>query len=527
MAFRVLIAGGGTAGWMTAAYLRRAFGDRIEVQLVESPRIGTIGVGEATFSTLKLFFDFLGLEEPDWMPRVNGSYKLAIRFRDWTKDRVHFYHPFERLPHVGGAYLAEWWLRLRPREAFDYACFITPHLCDAQRSPRFADGSLLQSDLHDHLLPHQLNVHGCLETHRIQTPYGYHFDATLVAGLLRDYAVARGAVHLQDDIVSVERTEGGAIAALQLKDRGRVPADLFVDCTGFQSLLIQKTLAEPFTRFGDSLFCDSAVAMQVPSDPERNGIAPYTTAHAQESGWIWRIPLYHRDGSGYVYSSAHATAEEAEATLRRYHGQNANGVPARHIKMNVGRHERSWVENCVAIGLSASFVEPLESTTIFFIQLAIEELVACFPRDQQIDPALRNRFNRVLGDCVDGVRDFLVLHYFGSDRDDSEFWRDVQGSMVVPDRLRASLETWRACLPTPRTIYPAYHGFDSYSWATILLGLKKLVARPVPAVDLLDPAPAQAEFARVQERAKRAIASLPSAYEYLTLMHTGQIRAAG
>ncbi len=523
--FRVVIAGGGTAGWMAAAYLRRAFGERIAVTLIESPKIGTIGVGEATFSTLKLFFDFLELRESDWMPKVNGSYKLAIRFRDWTKDRVHFYHPFERLPHVGGASLAEWWLSNGQSTPFDYACFVTPHLCDAQRSPRYLDGRLLQQELKDHASQGQINPHGCLETHMVQTPYGYHFDAGLVAGLLRDYAVQRGARHVADEIVEVEQGEDGSIDALVTQAHGRIEGDLFIDCTGFRALLMREVMKEPFTSFGESLFCDSAVAMQVPSQPEKNGIFPYTTAHAQDAGWIWRIPLFHRDGSGYVYSGKHIDPDQAEATLRRYHGANADGVEARHIKMKVGRFERGWVKNCVAVGLSASFVEPLESTTIFFIQLAIEELVACFPHDKAGDDTLRGRFNRVMGDCVDGVRDFLVLHYFGSDRDDTEFWRDVQSKMVVPDALRASLDTWRITPPAPRTIYPAYHGFESYSWATIMLGLKKLVGGPPPRVRLLDSAPARAEFERVRQDAARAVAELPSVYEYLSKMHRGELLA--
>ncbi|MEJ7731397.1 MAG: tryptophan halogenase family protein [Polyangiaceae bacterium] len=517
----VLIAGGGTAGWMTASYIKRVFGERVKVTLVESPRIGTIGVGEATFSTLKLFFDRLGLPETDWLVKVNGSYKLAIRFQDWTTERGHFYHPFERMPYVGGAYLPEWWQKLSPRgEAFDYSCFITPHLCDAQRAPRFLDGTLLQSDLADHVYPDQLNPDSSLETHRVQCPYGYHFDAGLLAAYLRDYAVARGVTHIGDDIVSVEKTDSGDIAAVVTREHGRLAADLFVDCSGFRALLIGDAMEEPFISYKDSLFCDAAVAMQVPSEPDVDGIAPYTTAHAQDAGWIWRIPLYSRDGSGYVYSSRHIDAAEAERTLRSYHGARAEGIEARHIKMRVGRHERVWVRNCMAIGLCAGFVEPLESTTIFFIQQAIEELCANFP-SPAMEPALRDRVNKSLSDCVDGVRDFLVLHYFASDRSDTPFWRDVQTKLVVPEHLRESLRLWQDRLPTPRTVNHAYHGFDAYSWTTILLGLHKLTGQSPPALSYLDPTPAQQAFEDVAYRAKKAVADLPSVYEYLTAMRNG------
>lgn len=535
---KVLIAGGGTAGWMAASYIKRVFGERVAVTLVESPRIGTIGVGEATFSTLKLFFDRLGLSETDWLVKVNGSYKLAIRFQDWTTERGHFYHPFERMQYVAGAYLPEWWQVLDggANSAFDYACFIGPHLCDAQRSPRMLDGTLLQSDLSDHLYPERINSDVCLETHRVQCPYGYHFDAGLLANYLRDYAVELGAVHVADDIVSVGLTAAGDIAGVVTANHGTLEADLYIDCSGFRAMLIGDALQEPFISYKNSLFCDSAVAMQVPSDPTRDGIDPYTTAHAQDAGWIWRIPLYSRDGSGYVYSSQHIDSKAAEETLRKYHGALSEGIEARHIKMRVGRHERVWVRNCMAIGLCAGFVEPLESTTIFFIQHAIEELCANFP-SPKMEPALRDRVNKSLADCVDGVREFLVLHYFGSDREDTPFWRDVQTKLEVPPRLAASLESWRDRLPTPRSVNPAYHGFDAYSWTVIMLGLKKLRGQMPPALRYIDPGPAQHALAAVAEEAREAVATLPSVYEYLTALReqprpklrrsTSRVRAAG
>ena len=469
-------------------------------------------MGEATFSSVKLFFDFLGLREQDWMPKTDASFKLAIRYQDWTRDGGHFYHPFERMGFVGGAQLGDWWLRLREElPNFDYACFLTPHLCDAKRAPLRAESVTRQPTFLDgfssveHPLP--------LEVHRYQTPYGYHFDAAMIAGFLADYGMKLGVCRILDNIVGVERTETGDLAALNLREGGQLVGDLFIDCTGFRSTLLGGALDEPFVSFSDSLLCDAAVAMQVPTNPFEDGIAPYTTAHAHGSGWIWRIPLFSREGTGYVYSRAHCDPEQAEQTLRRFHGPRSENLQANHIPMRVGRHQRPWVGNCVGIGLSAGFVEPLESTTIFFIQKAIEELVAAFPV-AGIDPQARERFNRTMVGCIDGVRDFLILHYLASNRDDTPFWRDVHAA-VVPPSLAEDLSGWSNRLPSPHGINPRYHGFEAYSWATIMLGMRGLVGTPAPFTALLDAEPARQAFGQLRHRAGQVVSELPSAVEYL------------
>jgi tryptophan 6-halogenase len=425
MAKSVTIVGGGTAGWMTAAYLKKA-APSVNVTLVESATIRTIGVGEATFSTIKLFFDFLGLEEQDWMPSCNATYKLAIKFANWRTDGAYFYHPFQRYETVDGYNMAEWWLKLKQGdEAFDRSCFTIPEICDRKLSPRFFDGRVFDDKVQDYFAGNRRPKNSFLSDHKVQYPYAYQFDASLLADFLKTYAMQRGVKQVIDEVNDVQLAEDGSIDHIITQSHGSIHGDLFVDCTGFRGLLINKALEEPFISFSESLLCDSAIALQVPSDIENDGINPYTTATAMNYGWAWNIPLYGRVGTGYVYSSAFTSKEDAETEFRNHLGPAAEGLRANHIKIRVGRTRNSWVKNCVAIGLSSGFVEPLESTGIFFIQHGIEELVSHLPGDS-IDPEMVRSYNRVVAEGIDGVRDFLTLHYCTTERTDTEFWRAVK-----------------------------------------------------------------------------------------------------
>lgn len=514
MAKRVVIAGGGSAGWMTAAYLKKAL-PGIEVTLIESAHIKTIGVGEATFSTVKLFFDFLELDESEWMPSCNATYKLAIKFVGWNEERRHFYHPFQRYEVVDGFNLGEWWLRLkRYEEPFDYSCFLTPWLCDRQRSPRFLDGRVYDDRVQDSFTGGYRARRNVLADHKVQYPYAYHFDAGLLAEFLAGYATNRGVRRVIDDISEVRLREDGAIDALVTRENGAIRGDLFVDCTGFRGLLINQALGEPFVPFSESLLCDSAVAMQVPRDIAAHGINPFTTATALSAGWVWDIPLYGRVGTGYVYSSAFLSAEEAEREFRRHLGPAADPIRASHIRMRIGRCRDSWVKNCVAIGLASGFVEPLESTGIFFIQHGIEELISHFPGGALDEEAVRS-YNRDVAECIDGVRDFLTLHYRASDRADTEFWRATK-EVRVSEPLAERLALWRKRLPNARSISSSYHGFEFYSYSVMLLGLNYRPAESLPALDHLDAANARRAFRAVRERAHRLAARLPSQLEYLS-----------
>jgi tryptophan halogenase len=509
----VVIVGGGTAGWMTATYLRAAFGERLRITLVESKNVATIGVGEATFSTIRHFFDYLGLEEPEWMPACNATYKLAIRFENWRQPGDHFYHPFERLSVVSGFTLAEWWLQSGPTDRFDRDCFLIAALCEHKRSPRYLDGTLFERAVDDGG-PGRRTTLGEQDT---QFPYAYHFDAALLAEYLARLGTGQGIRRVLDDVVHVQRDERGWISHVTTREHGDLAGDLFIDCTGFRGLLINGVLEEPFVSYQSTLPNDRAVALRVPVDMERDGLRPCTTATAMDAGWIWTIPLFGRIGTGYVYAGDYCTPEEAEGTLREFVGPDGRDLPANHIRMRIGRCRNSWVGNCVAIGLSSGFVEPLESTGIFFIQHGIEQLVKHFP-DASWNPELRLHYNRLVANCLDGVREFLTLHYRGAARADNEYWRAAK-ERTLPEGMEERLRLWSAKLPDPESTWPHYHGFEPYSYIAMLLGLGGVPLAPRPALAIIDGERAEREWERVRQVGQDLVANLPSQYEYFAHMH--------
>ncbi len=349
-----------------------------------------------------------------------------------------------------------------------------------------------------------------------QFPYAYHFDASLLADFLRGYATDRGVRRVADDVISVSLDDDGKISHVTTLRHGDVRGDLFIDCTGFKGLLINQALGEPFESFTDVLPNDRAVALRVPRD-DVTQIAPYTTARAVDAGWIWTIPLYQRDGTGYVYSADFCSPDQAERTLRQAVGPRADGVAASHIRMRIGRCRRSWVQNCVAIGLSSAFVEPLESTGIFFIQYAIEQLVRYFP-DETWNRSLTDTYNSHMASAVDGVKAFLIMHYKFAARDDTPYWKEAK-RRNVPGDLADLFERGSHSLFEENTIYPRYHGFESYSWNAMLLGLgDRPAARQ--ALSLMDEATARRQFTAVRDEGRRLTATLPSCHEYLASMHS-------
>jgi tryptophan halogenase len=495
---------------MTASYLRAAFGDRVAITVVESKNVPTIGVGEATFSTVRHFFDYLGLEEWQWMPECEATYKLAIRFENWRGDNSHFYHPFERTRVVDGFPLTDWWLQQKPGERFDKDCFVIASLCDAKRSPRYLSGRLFEQDFSEAHASGSFRT--TLSEQDTQFPYAYHFDATLLARYLTKFSTDRGVKHVLDDVVDVALDERGWISHVVTKEQGEIHGDLFIDCTGFRGMLINKAMEVPFKSYQDSLPNDSAVALRVPVDMQERGIRPCTTATARDAGWIWTIPLFGRIGTGYVYASDYCDAEEAERTLREFVGPEAEDLEANHIKMRIGRSENSWVKNCVAVGLSSGFVEPLESTGIFFIQNAIEQLVKHWPADDW-DDRLRSAYNGQISGVMDGVREFLVLHYYASPRQDNQYWKDTK-TRPMPDALRDRVERWQVKTPDADSIFPHYHGFESYSYNAMLLGLGGVPLRAPSALAHFDGIAAAKELSTVRDLAADLVENLPSQYEY-------------
>ncbi len=419
---KLVVVGGGTAGWMTAAALAALLPGRCTVRLVESAEIGIVGVGEATLPHLRAFNERLGIDEATFMAATKATFKLGIEFRDWARIGDSYIHPFGSFGRdIGGIGFHHFWAHARaagsevPIEAYSLPVL-------AARMARFAP----PADVAD--LPQSFG-------------YAYQLDATLLGPFLRSFAEARGVRRTEGRIVDVCRDPAtGDVAALTLDDGTTVTGDVFVDCSGFRSLLLGGALDEPFEDWSQWLPCDRAVA--VPCAPV-GPLLPYTTASAMPAGWRWRIPLQHRVGNGYVYSSAHIDDDAARAALLA----SIEGAPLaepRQLRFKAGRRRRSWVGNVIGIGLASGFLEPLESTSIYLVQLAIQTLIEFFPDGpgeggRTIE---RDAFNRIVDYEYDRIRDFLILHYHATQRDDSPFWDHVR-TMRIPDSLAEKMALFR------------------------------------------------------------------------------------
>jgi len=503
----VLVVGGGTAGWLAAGYLHRALGQQVTVTLVESKTIPRIGVGEATVSTLRNTMAFLGFDEADWMPHVGATYKTAVRFEQWNRPASegleHFYHPFfeqrqEPMVHPLPTYLLEvgdgislmhyWHKRRLAGDATPYAhaVFPGPAICDARKSPRFKDSG------------------------EWAIPTAYHLDAHMFATFMTAKMVERGIRHVRDDVVDVRLDERGFIVGVATKEHGELAADLYVDCSGFRSLLLGKALGEPFDSAAEYLWNDSAVAMRPMN--ARGDLEPYTVARASSAGWMWNIPLYHRAGTGYVYSSRYQSKDDAERELRAYLGDRADeSTAALHLSFTPGRRQRAWVNNCVGVGLAANFIEPLESTTIFLIEYALGNLLTLLP-DRDFEPARAQRYNRIVGQMFDEVRDFIVLHFVLANRRDTPYWRDLVEARV-PDSLREQLEFFRVNLPLGERFRNCV--FRERSYCCLLSGLGRLPKTAYPLLAHVGDEAADRAFSAMAERSARLAAELPGHREYL------------
>jgi tryptophan halogenase len=443
--FRVVIVGGGTAGWMTAAALRKLLPSRCSVHLVESEEIGIVGVGEATLPHIRFFNERLGIDEAEFMALTRATFKLGIDFENWGRIGDRYVHPFGTFGRgTSDVGFHHYWLRMRHEgrpiaelEQYSMACTMA-------RMGRFALPSEVPSDI------------------RSTFNYAYQFDATLYAPYLRRIAERLGARRTEGRIVDVElNSESGEIDAVVLASGERIAGDLFVDCSGFAALLIGKALNEPFQDWSKWLPNDRAVAMPCRT---RTAVTPYTGVIAMPGGWRWRIPLQHRTGNGYVYSSEFLGDDEAaDALVSAVEGEPI--AQPRLLRFRAGRRERSWVKNCVAIGLASGFLEPLESTSIYLIQQGITALLELFP-ERDIAESDRDEFNRVIDLEYDRIRDFLILHYHATERDDSPFWNYVR-TMSIPDTLAEKLELFRR---RGRVVKYRQGVFLEASWIAVYLG---------------------------------------------------------
>ncbi len=430
----VTIVGGGTAGWVTAMILNsslngRSDGPRVCITLVDSPNVPTVGVGESTVPGMPRLLQQLGIDEKQFMRQCNASFKLGVRFVHWHEDDagrpLEYFNLFNSPAAIHGLSPAYHFHRFAGPERYDEfadALVPTSDLIRARRGPR----GLEQGD------------------YESQVGYAYHVDAALFALFLRDICVARGVEHVLDDVVEVQQGENGFITALKLKERGLVPVQLVVDCTGFRSRIIGQVLEEPFESYSDLLLCDRALAQQIPH-PAPGEIEPCTRSTALGAGWSWRVPLHSRVGTGYVFSSRFRSDQEAIEEFLDFLGPQAKDAEPQVIRMRIGRMRRHWVKNCVAIGLSSGFIEPLEATAIYMIETAARWLVRHFP-DRAMSPVLAESYNDLTNTLYEEIRDFIVLHYFSTNRKEP-FWLAARQEIELPASLAERLELWRTTLP--------------------------------------------------------------------------------
>jgi tryptophan halogenase len=455
----VVIVGGGTSGWMTAAALAKVFGQRLTIRLIESDEIGTVGVGEATIPQLRLYNATLGLDEDEFMRKTQGTFKLGIEFVDWTRKGHSYIHAFGPVGGRGLGWLPfyQYWLKMRQAgEAGELGEYTFNAILSRQN--KFMRGAKVQNSPLDSLV------------------YAFHFDASLYARYLREYAEARGVRRTEGKIVdTVLRGEDGYIDAIVLDSGERVEGELFLDCSGFRGLLIEQALKTGYVDWSHYLPVNRAVAVPCESVPP---LTPYTRSTTQAAGWQWRIPLQHRIGNGYVYCSDYISDDKAAAMLLSNLDGKALADP-RPLRFVTGMRKKFWNKNCVAIGLASGFLEPLESTSIHFVQSSITRLIAYFP-DRQFREADIEQYNRLTQFEFERSRDFIVLHYKATERHDTPFWQHCQ-AMDIPPTLQEKLDVFRSAGRIHREHEEL---FTEVSWLQVFVGQGVMPKSYHPVVDM-------------------------------------------
>ena len=441
---KIIIVGGGSAGWMTAASLANSLRGSCEIMLVESEEIGVVGVGEATIPPIKIFNQKLGIDENDFVRATQGTFKLGIQFVDWAKKGHRYFHPFgEYGAPFDAVAVHHYWLQAHMNgdttSLDDYSMAWV-----AAKNGRFdkptRDPRMVQSTY----------------------DYAYHFDAVLYARFLRAYAEKRGVNRVEGKVVSTNLcADSGNINELVLENGERLSADFFVDCSGFRGLLIEGALETGYNDWTHWLPVDRAAAVPCEHGGE---FTPYTRSTAREAGWQWRIPLQHRIGNGYVYCSEHISDEKAAETLLANLDGEALANP-RLLRFTTGHRKKFWNKNCVAIGLSAGFMEPLESTSLHLIQSGITRLLALFP-DKDLDPLAAQEYNRLTTLEYEATRDFLILHYKATEREDAPLWRYVR-NMEIPDTLQYKIDHFKSA---GRIVASEIELFRNPSWLAVFIG---------------------------------------------------------
>lgn len=485
----IAIIGGGSAGWMCAAALSNTLGKHCKITLVESEAIGTVGVGEATIPPIKIFNQSLGIDENEFVRRTSGSFKLGIQFIDWAVKGSQYFHPF-------GQYGADFdpvpvhqhWLAAKAAgeaKPLDEYCMAWAAAKKDKFHPPSNDPRLMQSTY----------------------DYAYHFDTGLYSKFLRAYAQERGVTRIEGKVIDVSTaSENGHIHSVTLESAETVEADFFIDCSGFRALLIGGALDVDYKSWTHWLPCDRAVTVGTENNKDP---IPYTKAIAREAGWQWRIPLQHRTGNGYVYCSEHISDDAAAQTLLENLDSPATGSP-RHLRFTTGRREKFWHRNCVAIGLSAGFMEPLESTSLHLIQTAIRRLLALLP-DKDFNPVSEAEFNRITTMEYETIRDFLILHYHATDRDDAPMWNYVR-NMEIPDTLAYKIDSFKAF---GRMVSEGVELFANPSWLAVYVGQNIMPERTEPLAKLRHSPEVFSKLERLREIMGEVAETMPSHQAYI------------
>jgi len=486
----IIIVGGGSAGWLTAAALSHKLDlKKTKVTLIESDSIGTIGVGEATIPPLRRFLEMLGMDERDFMTKTQATFKLGIRFDDWHHIGDSYIHPFGKtgVPYKNVEFYRYWdWARkLGVQSKYtDYCPAVA--MCEKNKF------------VHENSAPQNSVISGA--------SYAYHLDAGLMAKYLREFSEANGLARIEGHIDNVTKTLSGDIQSVQLKDGREISADFFIDCSGFKALLIDKHLDAGFENWNKYLFTDRAIAVQT----ENNGdILPYTISTAQRSGWTWKIPLQNRTGNGYVYSSAHSSDQSAmDNIVQKVEGELLTDPKV--IPFNTGRRKEVWKRNCLSVGLSSGFIEPLESTAIHLVTKSIDMFLSLLP-NQQHNPALIQEYNRLMAKEYEDIRDFVLLHYCVTARDDSQFWRDYQ-QLTLPTSLSDKIELFNS---RGVIAYNPYDLFKQVSWYSVFEGMKVTPFNADPIASQLNFTEVKDLLNQLEKVIKKSVEPLPSHHDYI------------
>jgi len=488
----ITIVGGGSAGWMAAACLATYLGKSARVRLVESEEIGIVGVGEASVPHIRLFNgQWLGIDETEFVKRTHGTVKLGIEFNDWARIGDSYLHGFGAIGRaVGPLPFHQFWLKLHkqgraaPLGAYSAQTVMAPQGKFAPGDRNAAPGSPV-ADI----------------------AYAYHFDATLYARFLREVAESRGVQRIEGKIVKVnQRADNGFVESLVLENGQVVDGELFIDCSGFRGLLIEETLKTGYVDWSHWLPCDRAMA--VPSE-KVEPITPYTKATARAAGWQWRIPLQHRTGNGYVYSSKYISDDEAAATLLANLDGKALAEP-RPLRFTTGMRSKFWNKNVVALGLASGFLEPLESTSIYLAQSGITRLLSLFPK-RDFSPMLSERYNRESAFEYERVRDFLILHYHATERADTPFWNYCR-TMSIPDSLREAMDLFRY---DGRYFRNGEDFFALPSWVQVMVGQRIVPQSYHPIVDEMPEDKLVEHVDGIRATLAHAVSTMPTHAEWI------------